>query len=120
IGLDRRRAAFALEPPLGAVLLDHRRERLVECAVVLYIELLVRELVEQQARDVARAAADHRAQHRIGEVAERRVRARAADVGIEPLALERLAKALGLVALEEAAIGDATREREAPARRRHG
>ena len=103
-----------LEPALRSVLLDRRSERLAELAVVFYVELLVRQLVKQQARDILLAAADHRAQHRVGEVPERRVRARAAAVGVVTLVDELLLKFFGVCAIEKPAVRDAARERETP------
>src|SRR5215831_7565055 len=97
---ERRLGAARGKPTFRAVLLDRGRERLAELAVVLHVELLVRELVEQRACDVQLAAAEHRAQHRIGEVAERRIRARAAARGVVALADELLLEALSVGTVE--------------------
>ena len=113
--LEVGRRAILREPELHAVLLDNHRERLAELAVVLHVELLVRELVEQRARDVLLAAVDHRAQDGIGEIAERRISARAAAVGVEAALGELGREALRGRAVEVAAIRDAARERKAPA-----
>src|SRR5690606_5827423 len=115
IALERGRIAVALEPELSPILLDRGREGFAERAVVLDVNHLVRELVKQDRRDGALAADHHRAQDRIGEIAEGRVRRRSGEVRVEPVGLERLAKALGALAVEEAAVGDAPGERIAPA-----
>src|SRR6478752_6485613 len=112
---ERRVIAARNEPTFRAVLLDRGRECFAEFAVVLHVELLMRELVEQRARDVQLAAAEHRAEHGVGKIAERRVRARAAARGVVALADELLLEALGIGTVEEAAVRNAARHRKAPA-----
>ena len=70
------------QPAPHAGLLDRRGERLVELRVVLDVDDLVRELVEHHARDFGLRPADERRQHRIVEIAERRIRGHAADLDV--------------------------------------
>src|SRR6185503_16870 len=68
------------EPAPDPFLLHGYRERLVERRVVLDVDQLVRKLMEDEARKLYLAVARKRRQHRIVEIAERRIRRHAADV----------------------------------------
>src|SRR5208282_2024578 len=70
------------KPAPDTLLLDRHRERFVEHRVVLGIGNLVRELVENEARDLEVRIAQEGRRHRIVEVAERRVRRDPADVHV--------------------------------------
>jgi hypothetical protein len=73
----------------------------------------MRELVEDHACERVVVPSQHAAQDRIGEPAERRISRRAFDRGVVAFVCEPRRLALGVVAIEEAEIGDAARERKA-------
>ncbi len=121
VGGERRSAGLALlrlEPALQALFLDGDRERLVERRVVLRVDDLMRELVEDQAREIDLAVADERREHRIVEVAQRRIRGNPARVDVESVGREPRRFGARVVLREIAAVGDAARDRVAPALRR--
>src|SRR6266403_1710213 len=68
-----RGAALGLEPAPHAFLLDHHGERFVERGVAARVNHLVRELVEDEARQLGVGIQDEARQQRIVEPAERRV-----------------------------------------------
>ena len=68
IGNDGAGLAALRQPPPQSIFLHGHGESLVELRVVLYVEELVRELVENRCRQLILAIAKHRAQHRIGEL----------------------------------------------------
>ncbi len=59
-----------------------RREGLVEVAVAGRVHGLVREFVEDEGRELRVAVAEHRVQHRVAQVAERRIGDRGPDVDV--------------------------------------
>ena len=67
------------EPAADPRFLDHARERLVELAVAGDVETLVRKLMEDRADEARVPPAEHRAEQRVREVAQRRVRRHAFD-----------------------------------------
>ena len=114
IALEVRARAVLRQPALRAELLDDHRERLAELAVVLDVKLLVRELVKQQARDVLLATVDHRAQHGIVEITERRVGGGAAAVRVEAFSSETIREAVRGRFVEVTAVRDAAGEWKTP------
>jgi hypothetical protein len=102
------------EPALEAFGLDHGCESLIEVAVPRRIDLLVRKLVEDESREVRVPVAEHRVQHRVAQVPERRVGNGRADENVKALVpqLARLARRARLV--EVAAVAHAARDRKAP------
>ena len=104
---------------------------LVEGRVVLHVDDLVREFMEQHARQFALGVADEGAQHRIAaqpvHPAQRGIGRHAVDAALQPLRAQLGRQGLRLCLVEVAAVADTAREREAPGlelqrvrRRRHG
>ena len=83
VPLERLGVGFAREPQARAVFLDGTSECFTELAVVFDIETLMRKLVNQNCSDFLALRIEHRVEHRVGEISERRVCARAARPGIE-------------------------------------
>ncbi len=102
------------EPALDAEFLDGRGERLVETGVALDVDDLVRQLMKQHGHELHVVPAQHRAQDRVPQLAERRIRRHAADRDIETARSQPPRLALGVRLLEIAAVADAARDRETP------
>ena len=109
---------FRGQPACDALLFDGHGKRLVERRVVLHVDDLVRELVEDEARELRFAIADERRQHRVVEIAERRVGGHAAQVDVVAGRGEPRRFGARVVFGEVAAVGDASGDRKAPLPRR--
>ena len=107
-------AGFGGEPARDARLLHRDGERLVERRVVLHVDDLVRELVEDEPRELDFAVLDERRQHGIVEVAQRRVRGDAGHVHVVARGLEARRFGARVGFREIAAIRDAAGDGKAP------
>ena len=74
----------------------------------------MREFVEDQPRDVGTAVAQEGVEHRVAEIAERRVRRNAADEGVEALRAQFSGKCLGRFLVVETPVGDTADDEHAP------
>jgi hypothetical protein len=119
-GREPARLPAVLEPALQSRVLHGHGEGLVEARVIGHVQQLVRQLVKDHGRELAAAVAHHGAHHRIGQLAERRIRRHTLDHDViaAPLEMARVGARPPLI--EVAAIGDAPGDREAPLLRPHG
>src|SRR5690606_36451383 len=113
-----QRQSFALDQPaLETFFFHHGRERLVEARVARRVRNLMRELVEERAYELRIAPLEHRAQHWILEMPERRIGGHAVDRRILAAPAQPPRVALCAALGEVAAINDAAGVRKAPAQR---
>ena len=81
--LERARRPSRANQRSSALGLDDHRKSLVEVAVAGRIGRLVRELVEDEGGELGVAVAEHGVQHRVAQVAERRIGDGRTDPGVE-------------------------------------
>ncbi len=100
--------------------LHHRSEGLTECRVALHKQLLMGQLVKDQARHVSLAPGQHGIEHGVCEIAQGGIGGDAANERVQPPLVQPLGKALRRGLFEKAAITQATHEKETPPRRFNG
>ena len=105
---------MAGEPAFYALALYRCRKRFVERRVAADEDDLVRELVEQQRRELPFGTADEGVQQRVGEPAQRRVSRHTGDVDFVALGAQRLRCGFRVSLVEVTAIASAAHHRVAP------
>jgi tetratricopeptide (TPR) repeat protein len=100
----------------GAVLtINEQVERLVEVAVARRVDRLVRELVNDECRELGIAVAKHRVRHRVAQVPERRVGDGRADKDVKALCPHLAGFTRRARLVKVAPVTHAARDRKAPA-----
>ena len=115
--LERARRTLAREPAFEALSLDDHGKSLVEVAVAGRIGRLVRQLVEDEGGELGVAVAEHGVQHRVAQVAERRIGDGRTDPGVEAARAQSRRRARCVLLVEVTAIAHAASDRKAPAHR---
>jgi hypothetical protein len=110
---ELRGASGGCQPAPHAFALDRDRERLVERGIALDVDNVVRKLMEHEPGKLGIAPADERGEQRVVEHAERRIRGHAIDECVQALLARVCCIALCVFARIVAAVGDASRDREA-------